>query len=287
MHELIARGAAAVRRDNGWTQEQAARKYRQHGLTAWRTGTVGSLEAGMRRPRLDEVILMCAALEVTLADLIRAADEVGGEEVQLGDGAVFSTRTLLGWLYEGFSGIGDLPATDPRVTQRFPFSDKAHEVVRQAIADRERLAPVLQQVVAWGARHDVRLAAKEVDAAFSTPSDAERHAARRLGVDPAQIRLASLALWQEDFDKVRDEKVGDVATLEPRSRQAHRGLVTREMLAEMDNMLKEAAELPIDDPWMGKPPSWWAGSQEGELPQEDASDVWTEDIKPRRPGGRD
>lgn len=215
----------------------------------------------MRRPRLDEVILMCAALEVTLADLIRAADGHGGDQIELGDGAVFSTRTVLGWLYEGFGGIGDLPVTDPRVTQRYPFSEKAHEVMREAVAARERLGPLLQPIVAWGVQHEVRLAASEVDAAFRPPSDAERHASRRLGVDPAQVRLAALALWGRDFDQERDNRVGDVGALEPRSRQARRGLVTREMLAEMERMLREASELPLDDdPWMGKPPSWWSQS---------------------------
>jgi transcriptional regulator with XRE-family HTH domain len=247
MHELIARGAAAVRRQNGWTQEYAASVYRKHGLTAWRTGTVGSLEAGMRRPRLDEVILMCAALEVTLADLIRAADEGGGYQVELGDGAVFSTRTVLGWLYEGFDWRGGLSITDPRVTQQFPSSSKVYEAMRQAVAARERLSPALQAILIWGRQHDAGLGDAEADSAFRTPSDAERHAARRLGVDPAQVRLAAVALWRRDFDQERDARVGDVAALEPRSRQARRGLVTREMLAEMKRMLEEASEIPLED----------------------------------------
>jgi hypothetical protein len=110
-------------------------------------------------------------------------------------------------------------------------------------------------------QHEVRLAASDMDAAFRAPSDAERHASRRLGVDPAQIRLGALALWRRDFDQERDDRVGDVDALEPRSRQARRGLVTREMLAEMEQMLKEASELPTnDDLWTGKPPSWWSQS---------------------------
>jgi hypothetical protein len=153
--------------------------------------------------------------------------------------------------------IGKLPTSDPRLTQRYPFSDKAFEVARRAIATRGHLNPVLRPVVAWGVRHEVRLSADAIDAAYHSPSDAERHASRRLGVDPAQVRLAALALWGRDFDQERDARAGDVAALEPRSRQARRGLVTREMLAEMERMLKEASELPLDDdPWMGKPPSW-------------------------------
>lgn len=258
MHELIARGAAAVRRRNGWTQEQAARAYRNHGLAAWRTSTVGSLEAGLRKPRLDEVILMCAALEVTLANLIRAADEDGADPVELGDGAVLSTTVVLGWLYEGFDEIGQLPHLDPRAAMRFPVDDKIDVLVRHASAEHDRISPLLKPIIEWGVQHDVRLNAGIVNSAYRAPSDAERHAARRLGVEPAQVRLAARALWRKDFDQERDARVGDVAEMEPRSRQARRGLVTREMLAEMERMLKEASELPPnDDPWSGKTPGWW------------------------------
>jgi transcriptional regulator with XRE-family HTH domain len=258
MHELIARGAATVRRRNGWTQEQAARAYREHGLSAWRTSTVGSLESGLRRPRLDEVILMCAALEVTLADLIRAADEDGVEQVELGDGAMLSTTVVLAWLYEGWDELGQLPHLDPRVASRFPVDDKIDKLARQGRAEHDRISPLLLPIIEWAVKHDIRLNTGIVDTAYRAPSDAERHAARRLSVDPAQVRLAARALWHRDFDQERDTRIGDVGELEPRSRQARRGLVTREMLTEMEQMLKEASELPVSrDPWHGKTPGWW------------------------------
>ncbi len=266
MHELIARGAAVVRRRNGWTQEQAARAYRNHGLAAWRTSTVGALESGLRRPRLDEVILMCAALDVTLADLVRAADEDGAEQVELGDGAVLSTRVILGYVCEGFGEVGKLPHKDPRATKRFPATEKAWALMRQATAEHERLIPVLAPIAAWGVRRGIRMNVAEYDRAFGAPSDAERHAARRLNVEPVQVRLASRALWRRDFDEERDSRIGDATAMEPRSRQARRGLVTREMLAEMEKMLREAVESAPDDddPWLGKPPAWWwAVSEEG------------------------
>jgi transcriptional regulator with XRE-family HTH domain len=258
MHELIARGAAAVRRRNGWTQEQAARAYRNHGLAAWRTSTVGSLESGLRKPRLDEVILMCAALDVTLANLIRAADEDGAEQIELGDGAMLSTTVVLGWLYEGFDAIGELPHLDPRTAMRFPVDDKIDVMLQRATAEHDRISPLLKPIIEWAVQHEIRLNAGILNTAYQAPSDAERHAARRLGVEPAQVRLAARALWQKDFDQERDARVDDVANLEPRSRQARRGLVTREMLAEMERMLKEASGLPPnDDLWHGKKSDWW------------------------------
>lgn len=99
MHELIAKGAAAVRQRNGWTQEQAARAYSSAGLTSWRTGTVGTFESGGRRPGLEEMVLICAALGVTLADLVRAAGEDGAGKVKLAHGVIMSAADVEGCIH--------------------------------------------------------------------------------------------------------------------------------------------------------------------------------------------
>ena len=77
-------------------------------------------------------------------------------------------------------------------------------------------------------------------AMFETASDTEQHVARRLGVDVALVKFSARVLWDyRDFDDERDSRVGDVDELEPRSRQARRGLVTRGMLAELRAFLEE------------------------------------------------
>ena len=75
MHELIGKGFAEARRPQGLTQEQAARRLQGRGLTAWRKSTVGQLETGLRRPRLDEVLLLAAALNVSVDQLIPGGDD--------------------------------------------------------------------------------------------------------------------------------------------------------------------------------------------------------------------
>ena len=48
------------------------------------------------------------------------------------------------------------------------------------------------------------------------------------------MKLTSRALWKHlDFEQERDRRLGDIDQLPPRSRQARRGLVTREMIAEL------------------------------------------------------
>lgn len=112
MHEVIAAGAAAVRRRKGWTQEQAARACRARGLATWRTSTVGSLEAGLRRPGVADVLLVCAALGTTLDGLLQAADESGERMVELAPGAAVSTRAIRDRLRPGSGGRAAAPLPD-------------------------------------------------------------------------------------------------------------------------------------------------------------------------------
>jgi hypothetical protein len=75
-------------------------------------------------------------------------------------------------------------------------------------------------------------------AVFEKATDSEQHAARRLGVEVMRVKLSARVLWDHrDFDDERDRRAGDVDELEPRSRQARRGLATRAMLGELGDFL--------------------------------------------------
>jgi transcriptional regulator with XRE-family HTH domain len=187
VHRLIGAGVAAARYRLRWPQSTAAAALRRHGLTAWRTSTVGQLEIGLRRPRLDEIVLIAMALNVPVADLI----PVTGELIELGDGVMVSDASIRAILCGSFPGT---PDATPR-------------------------------------------AVKE------SPSDAERYAGRRLKVPPQQIAEAAQLMWGASFETERDSRVSDVEKLEPRSRQARRGLVAREMFKELRAFL--------DDPGRG------------------------------------
>lgn len=230
MHDLIARGVAAARQRKGWTQEQAAMQFRYHGLTTWRTSTVGSLESGLRRPRLDEVVLICAALDVALEELLPDVDDW----VELGDGA-WMTPAAIRTVLDG--SVDAAPHGSITEEMRFPGEDKVIESVLRAQPRRQQIEALIAPVKSYASG----LTHEDVRMAFYTPSDAERHAARRLGLDPAVVKLASRALWEHhEFADERDRRVGDVDNLEPRSLQAQRGLVTRAMLGELGEYVAKA-----------------------------------------------
>jgi len=231
VHDLIAKGVAQERRRQGLTQEQLANAFRSHGLRAWRTSTVGSLEAGLRRPRFDEMLLMARALGVTLDKLIPGGDD---ERVELGDDAEASPR----WIREMLAGDFWHQPLEEMPYERFPIHDILAEVARRAQLAQERAHEA--QILEWDEQHDDKLMAADLFASHKRPSDAERHAAQRLGVEISDVKLASRALWDHrDFDDERDRRVGNVDELEPRSRQARRGLITREMLAELRAVFDE------------------------------------------------
>jgi transcriptional regulator with XRE-family HTH domain len=240
MHDLIARGVAAARQRNGWTQEQAAGAFRSLGLTTWRTGTVGQLEAGLRRPRMDEVLLIAAALQVSLEELIPGEDE----QVELGDGAFMTPRAIRA-LLRSYDDFGGMPGEDAY----FPGLAKLAEVMERGEEDNRRLRERFRPLRGWAVNHGRKITAKDFHAVLRVPTDAERHAARRLKVEPADVMYGARMLWGKNFTDERDTRVGDTSGLEPRSVQARRGIVTRTMLAELRTMFDETGypgEVPPD-----------------------------------------
>ncbi len=207
--------------------------FRSHGLRAWRKGTVGQLKAGLRKPRLDEVLLMARALSVTLDKLIPGGDD---ERIELGDDAG-GEPSLIARDVRQF--LPDRPLEDLPY-ERFPVDELMADALIRSEAEKKRVDVLAQPILEWAKQHDVKLAEGDWLAVFETASDTERRAARRLGVEIAQVKLSARVLWDHrDFDDDRDCRIGDIDELEPRSRQARRGLVTREMLAELRALFEE------------------------------------------------
>jgi transcriptional regulator with XRE-family HTH domain len=236
MHELIGRGVAEARHREGLTQEELARRLQGRGLRTWRTSTVGSLEAGLRKPRLDEVLLMADALNVAVDKLIPGRDQ---ELVDLGEGAVVDRR----WIREMLRGEFPRDPNRPRSEvpyHRFPVMDVMSQAMDRVEAEQKRYRALTVAILGWAEQHDIVITDGDWKAMFGRPSDTERHVARRLGREVPPVKLSARVLWDHrDFDEERDRRVGDIDVLEPRSRQARRGLVTREMLAELRAFLDE------------------------------------------------
>jgi len=228
IHQLLGECIRNARLRKGWRQQDAADHFRMYGLPTWRPGAVGQVETGTRKPSIGELLLACAALEVSLADLIPDTDE----PVDLGQGATRSAKAVRALLSGDFARFPRDPAEFT-----FPGESTLDEVIARAGAERDRLRRLVQPIVDRSLRS---LTAEVQHRAFIQPTDADRHAASKLGVEPAQVRMAALAVWGLDFDAERDRRA-EVGAAEPaadlRSLSARRGHVARTMTAELRTYL--------------------------------------------------
>jgi transcriptional regulator with XRE-family HTH domain len=230
IHELLGAGIRAARLKKGWRQQDAAARFQMYGLPTWKPVAVGQVETGVRKPSIGELLLACAALEVSVADLIPDVDE----PVDLGAGATMSAaavRALLSGRWEDF----------PRNPDDFAFPGETwlEGVLQQAGAVRDRQRALIQPILD---RSDLDPWSEDVHRVFLPPTDAEAHAARRLEVEPVQVKAAALALWHRGFEAERDARMGEAGDApSARTLAARRGHATRAMLAELREFLDTTA----------------------------------------------
>ena len=251
IHELFGAGIRAAREQKGWRQEDAAAQFRFYGLTTWRRSTVADVEAGRRRPSIGDLLLVALALDVTLADLI---PEDVGERIDLGDGASMGATEVRALLSGDHEVLDNL---DPDDVHWVPGNDVVAAIYERAEPEVKRLRMLLRPLEDASTRP---LTAGDWRTAVRKPTEAETRAAARLGVEPAQLKMAARVLWGRDFEEERDARAGAGASGQSASAvQARRGHAARAMLAELETFIGNAYE-----------------AQEGD------SGVWTEDIPPRR-----
>ncbi|WP_300611040.1 helix-turn-helix transcriptional regulator [Trebonia sp.] len=261
IHELIGLGIRAARERKGWRQEDAAAQFRFFGLTTWRRSTVADVEAGRRRPSIGDLLLVALALDVTLADLV---PENVPERIDLGDGASMGAAEVRALLSGDHEALGNL---EPDDVHWVPGNDAVAAIYERVDAGVKRLRTLVQPLVDASPRP---LGAKAWRNALLKPTEAETRAAERLGVDPAQLKMASQALWDQSFEEERDARAGsDTPGQSAATVQARRGHAARAMLTELKAFIGNAYK-----------------TRETEAHQEGEPGVWTEDIPPRYRNGR-
>lgn len=197
LSEALGRKVRAIRTANGKTQGDVAAAAVGWGL-AWAQPIVAALETGRRD---------LTALELLVLPLVLA--EVGG-----------GSHTLA----ELLEDVPDMIGT--------PNGETLSMEVLRRIARGERPQEV---AAAW---EQFRGAVDELDdlLARAARREPERHAARALDVHPARVLRFAYQLWGQGLTEERDARLaarGDGSGDDPRRRQALRGHVTRELLAEL------------------------------------------------------
>ncbi len=181
------------------SQDEGAERLRSFGL-GWNRSQLAKAERGERPFTIDQLVLIAAAYDVTLADLVEVRQ---GERVALGEWVSADGAYLLAEL-----------KGDERELSRTRHRNAL--LARQ----REKGNALAQHTLR---RYGLR-----------TPTDAERRLAESVGEDLATIDKYSLTLWGRPFQVERDARVEHEREINAdASLSALRGHATRALIAEL------------------------------------------------------
>jgi transcriptional regulator with XRE-family HTH domain len=220
-------------------QDQVASAARQAGLD-WTQPTVAAIERGARALSLGEWFVLPVVIayatnyetDLELADLLPASGRVA-----LSGETTADVRALRAALMGRGTDQDRLPFSDFDT----PFTRRMREGFRRMTAAIKELLPLWPDMTPRGyeAAHE------------AAQGDAERKAARKLGVAPLELSVAAHGRYGRSFTAERDARVDartnaappavvgrdqlvrDGTEVLPRTLQALRGHVTRAMLAEL------------------------------------------------------
>jgi len=227
------------------SQDAVARQVRAVGLP-WSRSTVAALELGTKTLDAAELVLLSLSTGFPVADLVqgdglvqmlpnvamspRAIRRTLGSQEQLGrEDIVFEVDAAAGQeivreaIAAGTLGSKDTDLRDPSYVAKLDLG-------RHRLEAYERVLPRISNIQLFTARDAAR-------------GEAEMKAARRLKLDdPVLLAVAAQALWNRSFTEERDARVAGAARTDatPRSVQALRGHVTRQLIQEIEPVVRKA-----------------------------------------------
>jgi hypothetical protein len=194
-----------TKRGAPWRQADLAQEMRASGLP-WTQATVAAVEAGQRSLALEELAGLCGVFYRDLTALL-SLDE--GEE--------------------GLHFAGEL-------------WQPSQVVVELGRGRHMRWAGILESLREGAPLHIALLGGPSSLDWSNEPSDPMYvKAARALGVTVAEVEKASRKLYGRALPEERDRRLGEVEDLAPRTLQARRGHITRELLSELRGKFESTA----------------------------------------------
>jgi len=216
LRQVVGAGLKEIRQAQGLSQDEAAARVREHGLTTWIRGTVAQAEVGARRIPLEEVLLLALAFKVVPADFIVGEPD---DLIELTTGACLSV-----------GAVRALLSGDAKALRKLP--DDAVRVAESAHADR--IADLLLDARRAGLNDPAM-----VERAVAGVGEAERHAARKVGTSPEWVNVVALQRWDRTLSQERDRRLDERHPEATKEQLASlRGHVTRELLTELEHELR-------------------------------------------------
>lgn len=206
---VVGANVRRIRERLGATQDELAQFLRDRGWNDASGVMLVDLERGARKVGLAEVFVLADALNVPVVQLL---ENDGMLRITSSGGVADSSRGLA----ERFTHRVDWPK-NPATWEEL---------------QRLRRLGQFSAGLSAGTRHSI---------GDETRREAERYAARRLGLTAEQVVRRSYALWGQTLSEERDARVaarveGDAT---PRQRAVLRGHVTRGLLAELQKKRRQ------------------------------------------------
>lgn len=224
---VIGASIRRLREDYGRRQEDVAAAARGCGFE-WGGSTIANLEAGRRQLSAEELLMLPLILQVGLG-----LDELVPLSLLL-RGPVEWVEVTPQARVKPMAAIDLVTGARPRINPNgldLPMTRQTTRVREQWLSRVKELRAV------WPTTQ--RNIARALDGAGG---EAERKAARKLGVPPEYVAVAAHRLWGRGLTAERDRRVADGADGEDaRTVQALRGHVTRQLLDEIRPLVAKEA----------------------------------------------
>lgn len=202
-----------IREEHGISQDTLARHMRRYGVK-WNPSRIADLEAGRQALSASNFIVLAQALTTASHRNVLLADLVAGES-----GVVLS---------ESLEARNDVLQTALR---GLPVNILTADDVPEE--DREVLAGSPAKLLAYRSGMWSRPTHERIEL-FMEESLSERRVANQIGVTVERLTELALAVWGEPFEAHRDAIAG------LRASPQRRGRVTRDLIAELKDVLDEA-----------------------------------------------
>lgn len=211
---IVGMNVKRLRQANKWSQDELARRVRSWGLR-WSSSVIAGIEAGTKTLDLSEVLLLALVFERGVPELLAGpgAAYIGGARLSLTEAR-------------------DLLTPRPKFRRRGGLTYKERAAV---VAEMDEALSEARRRWPDSTMKDVQIANRDLE------NDAERKAARRLGVSTRTVALAAHRLWKRSLTAERERLMAELSTAadDGRSSQTRRGHITRGLVAELDEFLSK------------------------------------------------
>lgn len=213
----IGRRVREIRESRGLRQEEMSQRLQAFGVN-WNRSMTAKVERGERGVTLEEAVLLTYALDVPLSELVPADGKVD-LTAQARRVPLATVRDVLAGGHRWDIDYGDLPI------------GRALRADLESYPERLKLCRRI-----WP---DAQ--ASDFANAQGGIGEAEGKAAKRLGVEPVVVSVAAFKTWGRSLTAERDIRAAKEGEgMSPASRRAHRGQITRQLVAELAQVIKEA-----------------------------------------------